>query len=88
MRRVQGLGLDTLSMDMTGDPQAAIAEGATIVRVGTAIFGPRRAAGDAGRRATVESVPRAAPSGCSELPRAPVKGAGYVAYSACMKLQW
>ena len=46
MRRVQGLGLDTLSMDMTGDPQAAIAEGTTIVRVGTAIFGPRRAAGE------------------------------------------
>ena len=32
---------DTLSMGMTGDFEAAIAEGATIVRVGTAIFGPR-----------------------------------------------
>lgn len=34
-------GLDTLSMGMSGDLEAAIAEGATIVRVGTAIFGPR-----------------------------------------------
>ncbi len=34
-------GLDTLSMGMSGDMEAAIAEGATIVRVGTAIFGPR-----------------------------------------------
>ncbi len=33
--------LDTLSMGMSGDMTAAIAEGATIVRVGTAIFGPR-----------------------------------------------
>ena len=37
----KGLGLDTLSMGMTGDLEAAIAEGATMVRVGTAIFGPR-----------------------------------------------
>lgn len=34
-------GLDTLSMGMTGDLEAAIAEGATIVRVGEGIFGPR-----------------------------------------------
>jgi len=33
--------LDTLSMGMSADLEAAIAEGATIVRVGTAIFGPR-----------------------------------------------
>jgi len=33
--------LDTLSMGMSGDMAAAIAEGATIVRIGTAIFGPR-----------------------------------------------
>lgn len=32
---------DTLSMGMSGDLEAAIAEGATIVRVGTDIFGPR-----------------------------------------------
>ncbi len=37
----QGLDLDTLSMGMSGDMEAAIAEGATIVRVGTAIFGQR-----------------------------------------------
>lgn len=33
--------LDTLSMGMSSDLEAAIAEGATLVRVGTAIFGPR-----------------------------------------------
>ena len=37
----QGLGLDTLSMGTSADFRAAIAEGATIVRIGTAIFGPR-----------------------------------------------
>lgn len=37
----QGLRLDTLSMGMSADLAAAIAEGATIVRVGTAIFGAR-----------------------------------------------
>lgn len=36
-----GLAVDTLSMGMTADLEAAIAEGATIVRVGTAIFGAR-----------------------------------------------
>ena len=36
-----GLGLDTLSMGMSADLEAAIAEGATLVRVGTAIFGGR-----------------------------------------------
>lgn len=35
------LPLDTLSMGMSGDLEAAIAEGATLVRVGTAIFGSR-----------------------------------------------
>ncbi|HEX8955164.1 MAG TPA: YggS family pyridoxal phosphate-dependent enzyme [Burkholderiaceae bacterium] len=39
--RAEGLELDTLSMGMSGDMDAAIAEGATIVRVGTAIFGKR-----------------------------------------------
>ncbi|MFZ2269379.1 MAG: YggS family pyridoxal phosphate-dependent enzyme [Azonexus sp.] len=39
--RASGLPLDTLSMGMTHDLAAAIAEGATIVRVGTAIFGER-----------------------------------------------
>ena len=37
----QGYGLDTLSMGMSDDLEAAIAEGSTIVRVGTAIFGRR-----------------------------------------------
>ncbi len=36
-----GLGLVELSMGMTGDFEAAIEEGATIVRIGTALFGPR-----------------------------------------------
>ncbi len=36
-----GLELDTLSMGMSADLEAAIAEGATIVRVGTALFGAR-----------------------------------------------
>lgn len=39
--RDSGLALDTLSMGMSHDLEAAIAEGATIVRVGTAIFGER-----------------------------------------------
>ena len=37
----EGLGLDTLSIGMSADLEAAIAEGATWVRVGTAIFGSR-----------------------------------------------
>ena len=37
-----GLELDTLSMGMSDDLEAAVAEGATMVRVGTAIFGERR----------------------------------------------
>ena len=37
----QGLALDTLSMGMSADLEAAIAEGATVVRVGSAIFGAR-----------------------------------------------
>jgi len=40
----RGFELDTLSMGMSHDIEAAIAEGATIVRVGTAIFGSRMAA--------------------------------------------
>ncbi|HVO88560.1 MAG TPA: YggS family pyridoxal phosphate-dependent enzyme [Casimicrobiaceae bacterium] len=38
-----GLPLDTLSMGMSADLEAAIAEGATEVRLGTALFGPRPA---------------------------------------------
>src|SRR6187401_3176389 len=36
-----GFGLDTLSMGTTSDFEAAILEGSTLVRIGTAIFGPR-----------------------------------------------
>ena len=44
-RRLAGLarslGLAEISMGMTADLEVAVAEGATIVRVGTALFGPR-----------------------------------------------
>jgi pyridoxal phosphate enzyme (YggS family) len=40
--RTSGLELDTLSMGMTADFSAAIHEGATIVRLGTGLFGARR----------------------------------------------
>ena len=39
--RQSGLKVDTLSMGMSADMDAAIAEGATLVRIGTAIFGAR-----------------------------------------------
>lgn len=39
--RAQGMDLDTLSMGMSADMEAAIYEGSTLVRVGTAIFGGR-----------------------------------------------
>jgi len=39
--RAEGLALDTLSMGMSADLEAAVLEGTTIVRVGTAIFGAR-----------------------------------------------
>jgi pyridoxal phosphate enzyme (YggS family) len=42
--RAQHPGIDTLSMGMSADLEAAIAEGSTLVRVGTAIFGSRAAA--------------------------------------------
>jgi pyridoxal phosphate enzyme (YggS family) len=37
-----GYGVDTLSMGMSEDLEAAVLEGATLVRIGTALFGPRR----------------------------------------------
>jgi pyridoxal phosphate enzyme (YggS family) len=43
----EGLALDTLSMGMSADLEAAVTEGATIVRVGTAIFGGRAYAASA-----------------------------------------
>ncbi|QFY88560.1 YggS family pyridoxal phosphate-dependent enzyme [Magnetovirga frankeli] len=44
----QGLALDTLSMGMSADLEAAIAEGSTLVRIGTALFGSRVAGQGAG----------------------------------------
>ena len=41
LQTTAGLALPELSMGMTGDADAAVAEGATLVRIGTAIFGPR-----------------------------------------------
>lgn len=38
---IPGISMDELSMGMTGDFEAAIEEGATLVRIGTAIFGAR-----------------------------------------------
>ncbi len=46
--RRRGLGLDTLSMGMSDDLEAAVLEGATIVRVGTALFGARPQRSEAG----------------------------------------
>ncbi|MSQ89459.1 MAG: YggS family pyridoxal phosphate-dependent enzyme [Betaproteobacteria bacterium] len=43
--QTQHPALDTLSMGMSDDLEAAIAEGATLVRIGTAIFGDRRSKG-------------------------------------------
>ena len=43
--RAAGLAIDTLSMGMSADLEAAVAEGATLVRLGTALFGPRTPAG-------------------------------------------
>ncbi len=40
--KTAGLTLDTLAMGMTADLEAAVAEGSTCVRVGTAIFGARQ----------------------------------------------
>jgi pyridoxal phosphate enzyme (YggS family) len=40
--RAQGIEADTLSMGMSDDSEAAIAEGATMVRIGTVIFGERQ----------------------------------------------
>jgi pyridoxal phosphate enzyme (YggS family) len=41
LEQTAGIGLPELSMGMTADAEAAAAEGATLVRVGTALFGPR-----------------------------------------------
>ena len=43
LREASGLALPELSMGMTADAEAGVSEGATLVRVGTALFGPRPA---------------------------------------------
>jgi pyridoxal phosphate enzyme (YggS family) len=45
--KTKGVPMDTLSMGMSDDMESAIAEGATLVRIGTAIFGQRRKARNA-----------------------------------------
>lgn len=42
--KILGAPLPHLSMGMTGDFEVAVEEGATMIRPGTALFGPRRAA--------------------------------------------
>jgi pyridoxal phosphate enzyme (YggS family) len=49
MLRAEGFAIDTLSMGMTDDFRAAVFEGATIVRIGTALFGPRDTAEETGQ---------------------------------------
>ena len=56
----EGLALDTLSLGMSDDLEAAIAEGSTMVRVGTAIFGPR------GTRPVRSAASDAHPDGLAE----------------------
>jgi pyridoxal phosphate enzyme (YggS family) len=41
IKEEEGLWLPTLSMGMSGDYATALAEGATVIRLGTALFGPR-----------------------------------------------
>ncbi|MBN1829719.1 MAG: YggS family pyridoxal phosphate-dependent enzyme [Deltaproteobacteria bacterium] len=41
-KKLPGIALNELSMGMSGDYEVAVSEGATIIRIGTAIFGPRR----------------------------------------------
>jgi pyridoxal phosphate enzyme (YggS family) len=48
----EGMELDTLSMGMSDDLEAAVAEGATMVRIGTGIFGERRKAEPHSHRVT------------------------------------
>ena len=41
LQEAAGIGLPELSMGMSADAGAAAAEGATLIRIGTALFGPR-----------------------------------------------
>ena len=47
-----GIPMDTLSMGMSDDFEAALAEGATMVRIGTAVFGARVVPAQAGTRSS------------------------------------
>ena len=40
-KNIDNVNMDTLSMGMTGDYEVAVEEGATMVRIGTGVFGPR-----------------------------------------------
>jgi len=46
IKKEEGLWLPTLSMGMSGDYATAVAEGATVIRLGTALFGPRVKTGE------------------------------------------
>jgi hypothetical protein len=61
-----GLALDTLSMGMSQDLEAAIAEGSTMVRVGTAIFGERDSATPSPTLRRSIPAPEGTPGGGSE----------------------
>jgi hypothetical protein len=61
-----GIPLDTLSMGMSQDLEAAIAEGATMVRVGTAIFGPRDSASPSPTLQPSTGAPEGTPGGGSK----------------------
>lgn len=50
--RNDGIDLDTLSMGMSDDLEAAVAEGSTMLRIGTALFGPRPPADVSGLEST------------------------------------
>jgi pyridoxal phosphate enzyme (YggS family) len=61
-----GMALDTLSMGMSHDLEAALAEGATMVRVGTAIFGERSKATPSPTLQPSSAAPEGTPGGGSE----------------------
>ena len=46
IKEEEGIWLPTLSMGMSGDYATAVAEGATVIRLGTALFGPREQMGE------------------------------------------
>lgn len=74
-----GLELDTLSMGMSADLEAAVLEGATIVRIGSALFGPRPAA---------KTGKDAAGSVCRRyLVRGRVQGVGFRAHTRAEALR-